>query len=841
MGLLTLLTGFALTWAAGALVLRAMRGRKAGPGDRAIDLGFGFFLGIAFTAFALRAWDALAGGLAWGGVAAVLALAGAAAAAWMRRTPLEAGPGWRHGWPPPGPGRGLAILFLLGILAHFAFSFLELLTQPVVPWDGWTVWVYRAKAWFHAGALAPMVDLAAWWSATEPRTYTIPALSYPLVPSLVPLWAALGLGAWHEALVNLPVLACGAAIALGLAGCLRVAGAGLPASLGAVYLLVSTPLFGAHLSLGGYGDIWMAGFAGLGMTALLCGLLVERPALQWLGLAFLALGMAVKVEGVVWLLCGVTILLLLRVPLRRLLVLGGAAVLLLALAWVSGLTVVELPYLGKVGVRGELVYVPFKGHVTLSHFEVGGAYFRNALFLGSWNLLWPLVAAALCLLAARPRERLARVAAAFFVIFVAMQWLIFAFTTEGAWAVDYTAINRMPLQMLPAVLFLLTMALASRLGERLGVLRGAPVRRAALLGLAGATALAALAVVGWKAAEYGTADAATLEIGPGRLGFVAGGGQALEGGIQVDRYQDGIALLSSGAVDLAATDYRRLRLDLEVDEQLRDPSQRPAFFWRRADQPREVSRITLMDDSDLDLSAHPDWHGRIVEFGFFFVEGGGAPAALSGVRLEGPGLAADLRLIPAQWLAFEPWTQRSVHWLPGGDPNAILPFTALVTATVLLATFLAWLLAGRRAALPLLGLMLLTGWLALDLRWGADRIRQAQLSLADLRGMDIEQRMGAGEFGAYYPFLRRLADTHLGDAPRRVVLLRERGVHRYYTLRAKYQLLPHSVAVVKRLPEGDRLGKAEFVLVLGDANGARRDPRLQPVERDPLGTLYRVR
>lgn len=866
MALLTLAFGIALAWAAGTAVLRALAGPRPTAGRLPLDLGFGYFLGIAATAFLLRASDALLGAFSWWGVVAVLAGVTVVAAVLARRRrvsnhPGSAGPG---AGLAQGPARWLALAFIVGIVAHVVFSAIEIVTQPVFPWDGWTVWVYRAKAWFHANALVPMVGPGRWLSATNPELYTTPALAYPLLPSLAPLWAALSLGRWHEALVNLPVLMAGGAIALGLAGCLREAGVGKLAALGTAYLLLSTPLFGAHMSLGGYGDIWLAGFAGLGMTALLCGLLVPRRDLQWLGMAFLLLGTAVKVEGLVWLTAGVVIFLLARLPLRALLITAALVAVIGTIAALTGATLVELPGLGKVGLRGDLLYVPLKGAIGLQTHDVGEAYFRNAFLLGSWHLLWTLAATVICLLAARPATPLARVAGAFFLVFVGIQVVIFVFTAEGAWARDYTAINRMPLQMLPAVLFLVVVTLAPRLAGAFQALAGARTRRAVIAGLAGGALLTVVGITTWQWSKFNDEEVPRRGVAPDALSFVLGGGQVTEDGITVSRYQDGIALLSSGQVSLQAADYPLLRLDIDFDDDIESLDQAPAFFWRRAGQAREVSRVTLQGESLVDLAKTPEWQGRIVEFGFFFVENRGEPATLANVRLEGIDFRNSLGLLPAQWTDFETWNQRSAHWLPGGSENQAVPLTGAVTVMALLAALLAWLLAGRREALLCLCIMLFTGWVVLDLRWGWDRVRQADATLTQLRTQTIEERMGDGELGVFYPYLQRIAERHLGDTPQRVLLIRDWRLHKYFGLRAKYQLLPHSVHVINQLPGPKRLENADYVLFLGPftrldptrnigerpqrrwkrlgVHGqAARQNRLELVDEDVQGTLFRVR
>jgi len=50
-------------------------------------------------------------------------------------------------------------------------------------------------------------------------------------------------------------------------------------------------------------------------------------------------------------------------------------------------------------------------------------------------------------------RRTRRTAFSFILILLASQLFIFGFTSKGLWAESYTAINRLPLQFVPALLF----------------------------------------------------------------------------------------------------------------------------------------------------------------------------------------------------------------------------------------------------------------------------------------------------------------------------------------------------------------------------------------------------
>jgi hypothetical protein len=863
MGGLGLLTGLLVPWVAGALVLAVLLRQPGLPGHRLRLAGFGLLFGLAAVAWSLRLLDAWTGTLPVGWVLATLAIA-AALALWRLRLansqpdlPVSINTNYssyKVRWLLP------LLLGLAGL--HLLFSAIEILVQPMFPWDGWTVWVYRAKAWFFSGELAPIVSKQAWLGAESAATFSTPALAYPLLPSLMPLWAAICLGGWHESLINLPVLLVGLGVALGLAGCVRGSDAGPLAATVAAYLLLSTPLFGVHLSLGGYGDIWMAAYAGLGMTAVLWGLVERRREGLVIGMCLLLVATGVKVEGWIWFLLGVVAILLSSLRGRILAAIAGGAAALVALAWVTGWTVVDTPGLGQIGFRNGNLYVPFKGIIRLERIEVGDAYLNNAFAMGNWHLLWVMAGTALVALAFGPRQRLARVALAFFLPFVLVQGVIFGLTTQGAWARDYTAINRMPLQMLPAVLYLLVLTAQRAWARATASNPSRLVRGTAGAGLA-ALLITGAAAVAWLGTDAGPEVPPKPLDGAG-LDFVAGGGKRAPDRISIERYQDGIALLSTGQVRVDPVAYTQLIVDIDAVIDPAEPERAPAFFWRRADQPREVSRLTLDRPGRFDLSRSPDWRGEIVEMGFFFLDSAGEPVTLLEARLEGRTLGNRLLALPGQWTHFETWSQQSVHFLWGGEARQSLPLTALVAVFSLLAGLIGVLLLGRAGAAVPVTAMLLAGWVVLDARWLGDRFRQAELSLAWWRASPIEERLAAGEPGTFYAYLDRLKREQLGAEPARIVVVGDPRLEKYFPLRAKYQLLPHSSIVSRRPPAAHRLQTVDYVLFLGpfidgDPAAARRDSdeqlwrrlgltdrddlrgRLELVERDDQGTLFRVR
>lgn len=812
---LTLITGLTVPWLAGYFCLRTVQPSVDQTGNRLIALSAGLLFGYAAVALILMGQDMILGTVnGWLPVLLLASIAVLAASYRVKQTP--SGAPHHDNIALTGSARWLVLALAAGILIHFAYSFIELLTQPLFPWDAWTVWAYRAKAWFYDGSLAPMLDGKEWMLSAEPFRYTSIAINYPYLPSLMHLWAALSLGAWHEALINIPVLACSLAIALGLAGSIRRAGGSILLMLGAVYLLFSIPLMGSHMSLGGYADIWMAGFAGVGMTLLLCGLLLNERLTQVLGTILLLAGCMVKVEGIVWIATALGVYILFKLSGKQILLLSIGAASLVAIAAMTGLTSVNLPLIGELGYRDGTILIPMRSGIRIGFQNVAGAYVHNLFVLGTWHLLWSMVLLALGAVAVRSSGPLKRLMLAFFVVFIASQITIFGLTSQGEWASDYTAINRLPLHMLPPVLFLVAVALQDQIPRLAAILHESGARRSLAIGLAGALALTSLGVLAWQANNQGPKQAVKQQINTANLAFVMGSGTQNANGTRVEEYQDGIAILSSGPTEVDADTLYLLRYKLEFDEDIVSLDQAPAFFWRRADQPREVSRMTLDTSGFVDLAQSEDWGGQIVEYGFFFVENRGEPAEINAVTLDGDSLANTLRQIPDQWLSFTGWSQASSNWLPGGAYIQILHLSIVVLLIAVLGAAIAWLLVGRKHLLQLFALCLMAGWLILDARWLLERSWQAQLSLDKLTGLSIEERIADGHSGKYYPYLQRLLQEELGPVPTRILIILDPAEELYFGLRARYQLLPHAAQLRPSIPFGHPLTTLDYVLFLGD-------------------------
>jgi hypothetical protein len=474
-GLLTLYFGLLLPWVGGTfwLILADSRFNDKRQISRFRQTGYGFFLGYAILFLAVMTDNKLTGSVSWVHLISFLLIFSISGgiAAWLNRKPAR--PSVSVTGARPGISvRVITVAVSILMAIHLIFIAVEIFTQPVYPWDAWLAWVYRAKTWFLAGNMVDIVSTSDWITASSTNIYTIDAFNYPLFPSVVPYWAAISLGYWSETLVNLPVLFAGLAIGMALYGQCREHGLTIFTSLITCYLLYSIPLLGTHLALAGYADIWMAGFNGLGFVAVLRGAMIDNEIKAsrfhiTLGLLMILFSVWIKNEGAVWLLAAIALLVLAKCRPRVPIIIASAALIVTLITFLLGYTYIAIPLIGKLGIVDGRLAIPVIGNFGLEMHNVGYVYWNNFIQMGSWNLLWVAVVASLLLAMKSPNPlpgyRIRRTALSFILLFLASQLFIFGFTDKGLWADTYTAINRLPLHFVPALLFVVVVVIHSRL------------------------------------------------------------------------------------------------------------------------------------------------------------------------------------------------------------------------------------------------------------------------------------------------------------------------------------------------------------------------------------------
>lgn len=448
-----------MPWLAGALAVRALW-RDAPAGTWPLAMGYGGLLGLLAVTLLLRAQAALGAPPNFIGVIVVLAALTLLSGWWMwwrtSTASVVLGAGRSVSRTEATWAKALFGLVLVWLGVRLVNLTLEVWWRPLYPWDAWSTWMVRPRVWAEMGQWLPFADGQRWLADATGAVYTIDAWNYPYTVSLVALWPALAYGAWNETAANLPWLGCGLALGLGFYGQARLWGASALTSLLFTWLLLSLPLLNTHVALAGYADAWLAAAFGLAVIAFMQWLRTGDPRQGLLALLCAGWCPLLKLEGAVWLVLFIPAVLVARLRVRSLLALTGGAMVLAMGWWLIGGIHVVLPGLGDVRLTPQLIQMPYLGRFELGYRGSWDPVVKNFLVLANWHLFGYLALAAVIMATVELRRRFERWLLAG-LVFVAVSLLalfvLFFLTDAQRWAEQYTSINRVFLDFVPALLF----------------------------------------------------------------------------------------------------------------------------------------------------------------------------------------------------------------------------------------------------------------------------------------------------------------------------------------------------------------------------------------------------
>jgi hypothetical protein len=168
-----------------------------------------------------------------------------------------------------------------------------------------------------------------------------------------------------------------------------------------------------------------------------------------------------------------------------------------------------------------------------------------------------------------------------------------------------------------------------------------------------------------------------------------------------------------------------------------------------------------------------------------------------------------------EWLAFEGWSGTSINSVTGGADVQDLPLPLLLSASAAIAVLVVFAFArgAVRGRLPLaMALAFVAAWIALDVRWAADLVRQVRETGRQYAGKDWHERHLAAEDGPLFAFIERVR-TKLPATPARVVVAAD---GHYFRSRAAYHLYPNNVyfdPYANTLPAAAQLRPGDYVVV----------------------------
>lgn len=333
----------------------------------------------------------------------------------------------------------------------------EIWWRPLYPWDAWTTWMMRPRVWSEWHQLMPFVDPQRWLAEPSGSVYTIDAWTYPYTVPLLALWPTLAYGAWNETAANLPWLGAALALGLGFYGQARLWGVSPLTALIFTWLLWSLPLLDTHVALAGYADLWLATVFGLAVIAFFQWARDGDCRQGWLALLLALACPSIKLEGTVWLLLFLPALLAARLRGGWLLVLAGLALALALGWWLAGGVAFGIPGLGEFRLTPALIQVPYLGRFALGYRGSWDPVVMNFLVLANWHLFGylMLLAAGVSVVSVFKygAARWQQAELVFVVTSLLALFVLFFLTDAQLWAEQYTSINRVFLEFVPAFLF----------------------------------------------------------------------------------------------------------------------------------------------------------------------------------------------------------------------------------------------------------------------------------------------------------------------------------------------------------------------------------------------------
>jgi len=416
------------------------------PGRTALVWGNGMLAGLLLVPLLIRLIDSAGAALSFSTIAPIVA-ALIVLLALARRWTIARGPGQSLAEPAnqrlSAQQQVLLVLLVLLIVLRLVTLGLELVWRPLFPWDATMHWATKARVWFDAQSLVPFVENGQWLELGGAGVFTDYHPGYPVTTPLLQTWVSLSLGRWDESLINLPWLLCCMGLLAAFYGQARAAGSTVLTATAFTYMLVSMPLLGTHVALAGYADLFLGAIYCAAIMAFHNWSISRRRGQAMLATFFALCCPLIKNEGFFWLLTFVPGLIVVLLPARRALTLLAAGVVVLALALL--LVPQDLAVAGHSLADLNLRYRPgaLAGIAT------------SIWIQDNWHLLGYLLVALpplVLVLRKSASGKLAGIAVTLLSATVLFLFL-FLFTKYSMGAVRFTAVGRISLHLMPALVF----------------------------------------------------------------------------------------------------------------------------------------------------------------------------------------------------------------------------------------------------------------------------------------------------------------------------------------------------------------------------------------------------
>ena len=597
----------------------------------------------------------------------------------------------------------LELILVLISATYLSLILINNMSREVFPWDAFSTWIYRAKAWVLTNQAVEFVVVPLdQWLRGDTSTFTLAAAKYPIAVSAISAFSSAVSGGWSDQLASVPWFFSFFASLLIMVGLVRIQhpeSTIIPLIGGA--LLITVPILHLHGVLAGYADIWVMGTGGMGLASVCVWMERRSTKILWLGVSLLVLGCFWKAEGWLWLSLG-SLVILLRCLWHKFdwHLIFGIALITIA-AWM--LQPVNLGILGVWGIDADQLSLGVFGTVALKPYNPLDDYLTMTVWRGSFLLSVPFYLFSLVLiLLLRLRHLYGYVLMG--VMVATAHGTIFGLSSYSEYAQIGTAINRVFLQTLPVLVVTITAAVGegwariSSKAEKSTVAFNYQIGYFSLTTLILAISALPLTVALFSPTTYGPNAYLGDEVHAAEdLRPVSG---QLISGVNGHQFRGADIPIGVARVQVESAPWIQPRY-LLAETWMAEP-ETVSFYWINTETPRVHSLpIPVSGHSVIDTAGYPDfWQRPIREMGYLVQPDSFETTALGPITLSN-SLFTALPGLFNHWLSPASLNHRLIN-MSDGHIDAPIAFQSWLSVSFILICLLGALIAAvspkRRAS-----------------------------------------------------------------------------------------------------------------------------------------------
>lgn len=341
--------------------------------------------------------------------------------------------------------------FFSVVLASSLLIYINGALLPNIAWDSWSVWEGRANQWMAHG-LGVKVALPQAWLYSDDSIFNLSA-NYPEGLSLLYFVPKLFTQSSFE-ITQILYFSAYAFTVLVLQNHIKEFGASYFLQLFFILLAFTLPLMGNHLMISGYADIWIAIILVLVLLTYIDYANYKKKAALITLLGYVCLLPMFKLEGWIWL----TLLVLahsvsvIKANKKAKFMLLGIVLLLIFLVWLG--IDFETPF-GPLILSSSQVNIFSLLKLQIEFTNISELLMSGLFWQNNWSLIWLGLPFLFISFFTQKQDSTSNTIHLFFTLSILSVLFLFYFTKASQWAEDFTAINRIVLQLTPCYLLLL--------------------------------------------------------------------------------------------------------------------------------------------------------------------------------------------------------------------------------------------------------------------------------------------------------------------------------------------------------------------------------------------------